>query len=64
MDTFAEKFKELQADENFHPLTCGNEECRGTHLYSELFYDEGWDRLFCKHCDYEQLVPSYLKELL
>ena len=63
METFAEKFERHQNDKNFHPLTCGNEACKGTHLYTELHYDEEWDRLFCKHCDYEQLVPSYLKEL-
>ena len=64
METFAEKFERHQNDKNFPPLTCGNQECKGTHLYTELHYDEEWDRLFCKHCDYEQLVPSYLKEML
>lgn len=64
MKTFAEKFKEHQANKNFHPLTCGNDDCRHTHLDNELIYDEEWDRLFCKHCDYEQTVPQYMKDLL
>lgn len=41
----------------FHPLTCGNEECR-CDLLPEIKGSEV--RLCCPECDYTQDVPEFL----
>lgn len=64
MESFEQKFQRHQEDTRFHPFTCGNDACNQTHAHAELYYDELFDKLLCRYCDYEQDVPDYLEELL